>query len=113
VLLAPLVEFLGEPEGYLPRSRAQPYRAQGRQREASHPTLGTHVGYDQSATPVDGQVGQAEGEVPALAKPPLAAGIENLWGLTVGAGEGIHHDRHLPQDTSIDPTAEEIWQLRS
>src|SRR5918999_4026174 len=112
-LLGLLVKLLNELEGEFLRLRAQPNGAQGRQRETSHTALGAHISHDESAAPVDGQVGQAEGEVPALAKPPLAADIEYLWGLSVGASEGVYHDRYLPRDTSIDPLGEKLWQLRS
>src|ERR671921_2624343 len=84
-LLGLLVKLLNELEGEFLRLRAQPNGAQGRQRETTHTALGAHISHDESAAPVDGQVGQAEGEVPALAKPPLAADIEYLWSLSVGA----------------------------
>src|ERR671916_2214507 len=84
-LLGLLVKLLNELEGEFLRLLAQPNGAQGRQRETSHTALGAHISHDESAAPVDGQVGQAEGEIPALAMPPLAADIEYLWGLSVGA----------------------------
>src|ERR671917_2620272 len=112
-LLGLLVKLLNELEGEFLRLRAQPNGAQGRQRETSHTALGAHISHDESAAPVDRQDGQAEGEVPALPKPPLAADIEYLWGLPVGASEGVYHDRYLPRDTSIDPLGEKLWQVRS
>src|SRR5215218_7466411 len=112
-LLGPLVELACELKGELPNPRAQPHSAQGRQREAGHAPPCAHVRCDESAAPTDGQIGQAHGEVPALPEHPLSALVEYLWGLTVGAGEGVHHDRHLPPDVSIDPICEELWQLRS
>src|SRR5215218_8454921 len=88
-------------------------RAQGRKRESRDLALCAHVRHYEPAVTVDWQVGQADCEVPALPQHPLAAAVEDLWGLPDSAGERVHDDRYVPRDTAIDPIGEEIGQLRS
>src|SRR5215211_3204052 len=108
-----LVELLGEPEGGFSGPRTQPQRAHGGQREAGHAALGADVGRDEPPAPVDRQVRQAEGQVPALAEHLLPALVQYLRRFPIGAGEGVDHYRHVPRDPPVDPAAEEIGQFGS
>src|SRR5215204_6479955 len=79
--------------------------------ESRNRAVGTHVGHDKLAAPVDGQIGQADCEIPALAQHPLMADVEDLWGLPVGACEGVHLNRHLPRDAIVNTPTEKLRQL--
>ena len=108
-----LVELLGEPEGGFSGPRTQPQRAHGGQREAGHAALGADVRRDEPPAPVDRQVRQAEGQVPALAQHLLPALVQYLRRFPIGAGEGVDHYRHVPRDPPVDPAAQEIGQFGS
>jgi hypothetical protein len=108
-----LVELLGKPEGGFSGSRTQPQRTHGGQREAGHAALGTDVRRDEATAPVDRQVGEADGQVPALAQHLLPALVQYLRRFPIGAGEGVDHYRYVPRDPCVDPAAEEIGQFGS
>ena len=108
-----LVELLGEPEGGFSGPPTQPQRAHGGQREAGHAALGADVRRDEPPAPVDRQVRQAEGQVPALAQHLLPALVQYLRRFPIGAGEGVDHYRHVPRDPPVDPAAQEIGQFGS
>ena len=106
-----LVELLGEPEGGFSGPRTQPQRAHGGQREAGHAALGADVRRDEPPAPVDRQVRQAEGQVPALAQHLLPAFVQYLRCFPIGAGEGVHHYRHGPRDPPVDAPGKELGKL--
>lgn len=56
------------------------------------------IGHDEASTPVHRKVGQADCEIPPLLRLPVAADIEDLRCLPLGAGERIYDDGDSPGD---------------